>query len=300
MMAKRGRPVTKLELSVDERVGLHARLAVRKRPTDESRTDQGIYMKQQLIRTAICAGLVCSGLGHAQQPDEVRKIIHARVSVGADGRVTDATLVEKKVPATIESAVLARVKDWRFDPVTANGTAVPAVTYAAFYACAMKSGDGYDLAVRYLDNGPLLERAARFEFQPVVSEFSKAEQTITVKLTILPNGSAKLDDVVMVDVDPRIDRDLRLSVKHWLQDMRYAPELVGGQPVATAMEWPLFIWSLDTGLPADPKHAALYAAPATPTACDAARAARDIPHPVDGQFKQHEAGAAPAAKPPAH
>ena len=261
-------------------------------------------MKQQFIRTAICAGLVCSGFGQARslgpQPEEVRKTIHAKVSIDADGRVTDATLVEKKVPASIESAVLARVKGWQFDPVIANGTAVPAVTYAAFYACAMKSGDGYDLAVKYLDNGPLLERSVRFEFQPVVSEFSKAEQTITVKLTILPNGRVQLDDVVMVDVDPRIDRDVRLSVKHWLQDMRYTPELVGGQPVATAMEWPIYIWSLDTGLPTDPKHAALNAPAATPTACDAARAARDIPHPVDGQFKQREAGVAPATNPPVH
>lgn len=265
---------------------------------------KGCPMKQQFIRIAICAGLVCSGFGHAgslgPQPEEVRKTIHARVSIGADGRVTSTTLVEKKVPATIESAVLARVKGWQFDPVMANGIAVPSVTYASFYACAIKSGDGYDLAVKYLDNGPLLERGAQFEFQPVVSEFSKAQQTITVKLTVLPNGRAQLDDVVMVDVDPRIDRDVRLSVKHWLQDMRYTPELVGGQPVATAMEWPIYIWSLDTGLPTDPKYAALHAAAATPTVCDAARAARDIPHPVDGQFKQHEGSVAPAVNPPAH
>ncbi len=298
MMAKKGRPVTTLESSVDERAGLRVRLAVRKGPADESRTDQRIPMKQQFIRAVICAGVVCSGLGQAK-PEEVRKIIHAKVSVGADGRVTEATLVEKKVPATIESAVLARVRGWKFDPVVANGSAVPAVTYAAFYACAMKSGDGYDLAVRYLDNGPLLERSARFEFQPVVSEYSKAEQTITAKLTVLANGRVRLDDVVMVDVDPRIDRDVRLSVKHWLEDMRYAPEQIGGQPVATAMEWPIFIWS-ETGAPPDPKHVALYAAPATPTACDSASAARNIPHPVDGQFKQHEAGAAPAATPPTH
>jgi hypothetical protein len=261
-------------------------------------------MKQKLIRVAVFAALACGGLGQAwalgPQPEEVRKTIHAKVSVGVDGRVTDATLVEKKVPAVIESAILARVKGWRFDPVTANGTAVPAVTYAAFYACAMKSGNGYDLAVKYLDNGPLLENSVRFEFQPVVSEFSKAEQTITVKLTILPNGKAQLDDVVLVDVDPRIDRDVRLSVKHWLDDMRYTPEQVGGQPVATAMEWPLFIWSVDSGQPPDPKHAALYAKPTTSTACDAARAARDTPHPSDGQFKQHEAGAAPAVTPPTH
>jgi hypothetical protein len=260
-------------------------------------------MKQQLIRAAICVGLVCGGLGHVRalqaQPEEVRKIIHARVSIGADGRVTEATLVEKRVPATIESAVLARVKGWRFDPVTEAGTAVPAVTYAAFYACAIKSGDGYDLAVKYLDNGPLLERGALFEPQPVVSEYSKAQQTITVKLTILPNGRAQLQDVEMVDVDPRIDSDLRLSVKHWLEDMRYTPEQVGGKPVATAMEWPLFIWSA-TGEPTDPKSAALYNVAAKPTACDAARAARDIPHPVDGQFKQREAATDPAANPPAH
>jgi hypothetical protein len=262
-----------------------------------------MHMKQQLIRAAICAGLVCSGIGHAetreQQSNEVRKVIHAKVSIGADGRVTEATLVEKRVPASIEAAVLARVKGWRFDPVIENGMAVPAVTYAAFFACAIKSGDGYDLAVKYLDNGPLLERGSFFEPQPVVSEYSKAQQTITVKLTILPTGRAQLQDVVMVDVDPRIDSDLRISIKHWLEDMRYTPEQVGGKPVATAMEWPLFTWS-DNGGPTDPKKAALYKTAAVPTACDAARAARDIPHPVDGQFKQHEAATGPATNPPAH
>lgn len=256
-------------------------------------------MKQFFVRIAICAGIVCSGFGYAQQPGEIRKIIHVRVSIDADGRVTDAALVEKKVPSTIESAVLARARGWRFDPVNANGGAVPAVTYAAFYACAVKSGDGYDLAVRYLDNGPLLERSARFEFQPVVSEYSKADQTITVKLTVLPTGKVQLDGVVMVDVDPRIERDIRLSVKHWLEDMRYAPEQVGGQPVATTMQWPIYIWS-DTGEPSKPLPAAQADAPATPTVCDAAKAARNIPHPVDGQFKQHEAGAASASNAPTH
>lgn len=255
-------------------------------------------MKQQFMWILICAGFLCGGAGRAPA-EEVRKIIHAKVSVGADGSVTEATLVEKKVPATIGSAVLARVKDWRFDPMIASGTAVPAVTYAAFFACAVKSGDGYDLGVKYLGNGPLLERVTRFEFQPVVEEYSKAEQKITVKMTVLPSGRVQLDDVVMVDVDPRVNDDLRLSVKHWLDDMRYSPEQVGGQPVATTMELPIFIWS-DTGEPTDPKRAGLYEAAKKSTTCDAESAAREIAHSVDGQFKQHETGTAPAMDAPAH
>jgi hypothetical protein len=270
----------------------------------QSRTEQkDVNMKRQILWSAGCMAILCCGLAQAQafapKPDEVHKTIHVKVSVGIDGRVSDVAIVEKKVPIAIESAVLARVKGWQFIPVTANGVAVPALTYASFYACAMKSDDGYELAVKYLDNGPLLVRALRFEFQPVVSEFSKADQSVTVKLKVQTDGTAQVQDVMMVDVDPRIDFDLRLSVKHWVQAMHFEPEKIGGQPVATAMEWALYIWS-DTG-EAHKKDAApvTTATASVPmSACNTARAARDVPRPVDNQFKQRGTGAAPVVKPP--
>ena len=161
-------------------------------------------MKQLLAATLAIAGLLLAGTASSERPEEVLKTVHVRVAIDAQGRVTDASLVEKRVPAAIESSVLARVKAWKFDPVIADGVPVPATTYASFMACAVRSGDGYDLAVQHLQNGPLLTRAQRLEFQPIVEEYGKADQSIKVRVKVLESGKVELEDVDMADLAPGV------------------------------------------------------------------------------------------------
>ena len=256
-------------------------------------------MKQLKMAAAVCAIVVAGVLPLTQAvavgPDTIRKVIHAKLSVNADGHVTQATIVEAKVPAAIGSAVLDRAKSWRFEPVISDGKVVPSITFAGFYACAIRSADGYDLVVHPLDNGPLLVRGSNLELQPVVTEYSKDEQSFKVVLKVLPDGTAQLQDVVMEDVDPRVREDLRISVKHWLAGMRYQPEMIGGQPVPTVMEW-----EMGTYRPSYTRHSSDKSGsdPDGDSTCDAARAAHDLPHSLENPVKRRVEDTAPAQKPP--
>ncbi len=205
--------------------------------------------------------------------------LHAKVAVGADGRVTEVTLVEDQVSAMIKSTVVNSLKRWQFVPVLANGVAAPALTYVRFDACAIPSGDGYDLAVKYVDNGPLLDGGRDLEWSPTINLYANDHQAINIRMRIAADGHAELQDVVMIDVPPMIQRDIRIAVKDWVRSLHYEPEQIAGQPVATDIEWPMELVKRMKGVRYGEADAA-----ADP-ACKAARAAMDKPRSSNSPLK---------------
>jgi hypothetical protein len=208
--------------------------------------------------------------------------LHAEVSVGEDGRVTNAMLLEDKLSQAIKSTVVDNLKKWRFEPVISEGTAVPALTYVEFEACAIPSGDGYDLAIHYIDNGPLLDRADELEFTPALSFYSNDHQSIKVRLTAMSDGHAELRDVVMVDVAPMVQRDMRAAIKSWVKTMRFKPEQIGGRAVATDLEWPFDLEKRPVGT-REPNVDV-----ANNVACKSARAAGESPHSLNSPLKRND------------
>ncbi len=205
--------------------------------------------------------------------------LHAKVLVGADGRVTDVELLEDKLSTTVKSIVVDNLKRWQFVPVRVNGVAQPAMTYVDFDACAIPSGDGYDLAVTYIDNGPLLWNAMSLEFSPTIAEYSKKHQSIKIKLRVMADGRAQLQDVVMVDVATNVQREVRSTIKEWVASMRFRPEQIGGQAVATSLEWPMDMITEPLGT----RHPNVDVA--NDPACKSARSANKIPHVIDSPLK---------------
>ena len=207
-------------------------------------------------------------------------IVHAEVSINADGKVTNVVLLEDKLSNAVKSTIVDSVKKWQFEPVLSDGVAVPSLTYVNFNVCAIPSGDGYDLAVHYVDNGPLFDRANELEFTPAIDYYSNDHQSIKVQLTVEPDGNASLDDVVMVDVAPMIQRDIRNAVKSWVKSMRFKPERIGGHPVATKLEWPFDLVRVPIGAHTDDVDTT------TDPACKSARAAGQSPHAVNDPIKR--------------
>lgn len=208
--------------------------------------------------------------------------LQAQVSVDATGHVTDVVLIEDKLSAAIKSTVVEGVKKWLFEPVLVDGTAVPAQTYVNLDACAIPSGGGYDLALHYVDNGPLLYNAAELELGPTIAYYSNVHQTIKVKLTVEHDGHAELQDVVMVDVAPVIQRDMHDAVKRWVKSMSFKPEQIGGKAVATDLEWPIYLVTEEVGT--HHPDADIYADPT----CKLARKTNKAPHSINSQLKRRE------------
>jgi hypothetical protein len=169
----------------------------------------------------------------------INRILNAQVSVDADGRVTDAVVLEDKLSPSIKSTVVNYVKRWKFAPVVSDGITVPAVTFVQVDACAIPSGDGYDLAVDYVSNGPRLIKGAPFEIPYALNEYAGDRVAATIKFKVLADGHAQLQDVVMVDVTPSVQHDLHNMIKAWTWDLRFQPEQIAGRPVATDLEWPV-------------------------------------------------------------
>jgi hypothetical protein len=167
----------------------------------------------------------------------INRILNAEVSVRADGGVTDAVVMEDKLSPSIKANVVKYVKRWKFEPVLVSGVAVPAMTFVQVDACAIPSGDGYDLAVNYVSNGPRLIKGVNFEFPPALTEFAGDRLAATIKFKVLADGYVQLQDVVMLDVAPSVQHDFHNMIKAWTWDLRFQPEQIAGKPVATDLEW---------------------------------------------------------------
>ena len=260
-------------------------------------TPRTAKVKTQTLSSAACAvlfGVALASLQVSASKLETRWMsLHAKASVGADGRVTDVALVEDKVSATIKSTVVNNLKHWQFVPVLVNGVAVPALTYVDFDACAIPSGDGYDLAIKYIGNGPLLDGGMDLEWSPTINLYTNDHQSIKIRIRVAADGHAEMQDVVMIDVPPMIQRDIRHTIKEWVGSLHYQPEQIAGQPVATDIEWPMNLDKRLIGV-----HYGQADAAADP-ACAAARSVMDKPHSSNSPLKLRDGSKTPDANMPA-
>lgn len=254
-------------------------------------------MKNRTFLASVCGVLISSALAlsqaYAAKLDTRWMELHAKVAVDANGRVTDVALIEDKMSAAVKAIVVNNLKNWQFVPVLANGVAAPAMTYVRFDACAIPSGDGYDLAVRYVDNGPLLDWGRDLEWSQTIDRYANDHQSINIKLRIATDGRAELQDVVMIDVPPTIQRDIRFAVKDWVRTLHYEPEQIAGQPVATDIEWPMELVKRMTGVRYGEADAA-----ADP-ACKAAREAMEKPRSTNSPLKLRDSATPQDAATPA-
>ena len=173
--------------------------------------------------------------------------LYARVSINADGRVKDVVLktdgraddYENRVLDQLKASIAVNLKRWEFYPTLVNGEAMPAVTYANFDVCMIPGGDGFDLKIGYVDVGPLLFSATDLELPVSAGANGNDHPSFSVKLRVMADGHAQLQDVTTAPGQPPVQPVLRSAVKQWVGSMRFRPEVVGGQPVATQILWPL-------------------------------------------------------------
>lgn len=172
--------------------------------------------------------------------------LYARLSIDADGRVKEAVLktdgraddYEERVLAQVRSSIVGNLKQWQFEPTLVNGSAMPAVTYANFDVCMIPGCDGFDLKVHYVRVGPLLFIAKDLEWPVSAGANRNPPSSFSVKLKVMADGHAQLQDLITDQRLPPVQPELRTLVEGWIGSMRFHPEMVGGQPIATDILWP--------------------------------------------------------------
>ena len=176
----------------------------------------------------------------APPPAKDPLLIHteSRIDVDAQGRVT-AISTTPELPADVEKVVHDNLRKLQFAPPMKDGRAVSGVTWAWQDACAAKVDGRYRFAVKFRGNGPGSEQEL-IPAYPQEMERRGVEAKWTVEYAIAVDGTASIVEIKRLDGGGgRNDVHFRRSIEQWLGAMRFKPELLDGQPVATRMTMPV-------------------------------------------------------------
>jgi hypothetical protein len=157
----------------------------------------------------------------------------SRIEIDAAGNVV-AVRTTPELPAHVAAVVDGNLRKMRFTPGTKDGRAVAGVTYAWQEACAAPEGDASRFAVKFLGNGPSLDRTV-VPVYPRDAERRGVTAKWKVTYTIDTLGKGHFVSATRLDDGERAEHDFRASITRWVETMKFQPELVDGQPVATQM-----------------------------------------------------------------
>lgn len=176
----------------------------------------------------------------------------ARVTVGVDGQPQEVQGAAE-LPGPLREYVESSVRGWRFEPVVIEDQARTGTTWVRLSVCAVPGGDGLALSSRHVTNGPApAGRSAQVEAPryPVQAIRRGLEAEVVVNYTVHPDGSATLDSIDYGDGDKkRLRQNFDRGLREWVSAMRYRPEELDGQPIATRLSTPVS-FSLDSDGPA--------------------------------------------------
>lgn len=190
----------------------------------------------------------------AAAPDVVAFNAAVKVVVDSGGR---PTLVQapQDLPAAVRSAIEKRVATWQYSTGTRNGVAVPATTYVFVGACALPTADGkgYRLGVDFKGNGP--RPNGRFGILPPPGYPMDMNRrgiggTFLIDMKIGKDGRVTPESIKPEQPDGAVgERVFESALREWIASLRYDPETVASEAVATSLRVPVTFVSYKRGGP---------------------------------------------------
>ncbi len=182
------------------------------------------------------------------KPQVVAFNASVRVEVDPSGKPISVKAPDD-LPVAIRSFIEKRVASWQYSPALQGGRPVPAVTFVSVGACAIPTaaGDGFRLGLDFKGNGPRI--ANEFGRMPPPSYPPDAQRSglsgeFQVELTVSADGSAKATSIQPANggTGRSYLATFEPTLRKWAQNLRYDPEIVAGQPVATRVTIPVGFW----------------------------------------------------------
>lgn len=131
----------------------------------------------------------------------------------------------------------ARVRELRFTPAVIDGQAFGGTTHVVLGVCATQRDGNLALAADYRSNGPgFANGVPHHKPPPYPLEAIRAGHSakMEVGFVVEPDGSATLESVEYDGfVHSSAKRFFEPALRHWVEQFRYLPEEVDGQPVRT-------------------------------------------------------------------
>jgi len=198
-------------------------------------------MLRNVVLGAVLMATFCAAAS-ATQAESADFRRSARVSIGADGKVTALTFDNTKAENDLIGKRLEPlIRSWTFQPGTVNGQPMPTETTLQLDLEATKTADGrYAIKLLNAFTGPGVLSTRPPDYPQ--HEF-KAEAEAVVNLTIAIDATGAPSDVTLADVTTNgtavnktnFGDAARNAAKGW----RFQPELVGGHPVASHVSVPI-------------------------------------------------------------
>lgn len=187
-----------------------------------------------LVTDSVGIGEGGSVLAHEVDPKIVAFRAEARVELDAAGRPTKIE-ASKDLPDAIRSYVEGRVAAYHFSPPARDGVSGPAVTHLSLGACAVPSAGGYRLGLDLQGYGPRLARLGNPEY-PREAARAHVQAQATMRVLVRADGTAALEKIEYADPEQPARRAFDGAIGHLVSQLRFEPEQLAGQPVATRIE----------------------------------------------------------------
>ena len=184
---------------------------------------------------AVLAMTVAANANAASELQPVALTTTVRVEVGTDGLVTDA-VADGKLPPVLLQAVARDARALRFQ-IPKDGAFSSGVTFVQMRVCLAPVGQDLSVATQYLSNGPRrqMETTPRY---PIDAARRGKGGDFKVVMQVAADGAATVESISNLD-GGEMPAAFAGSIREWVASLRYEPELVSGQPVATRVEMPL-------------------------------------------------------------
>ena len=181
----------------------------------------------------VSAMLACSA---SQATEPLVFYASAKIDVDVMGRVTRVEPSDRLSPA-LQSLVKSEVASYRFEAPLHNGVRSAGTTYVVLGGCAVPDGDDYKVSLDYKSSGP---RVIGADFVPPPRYPQQAytggyEAEAVVSYTVQVDGTAVLDGIGYKRT-PGGKRHFDKSLREWVGQFRYEPEIVAGNAVKTRLE----------------------------------------------------------------
>jgi hypothetical protein len=158
----------------------------------------------------------------------------AWVELSAEGRVIEASLPpgDTALPAVLHEPLLQIIKELIFEPARRkDGAARPSRSWLQGRLRLVPQGDNYELLVQADQLGPR-------PLQPFRARTGRPpDKPVRLLLTFEVTAEGRTRNVEITTMD-RTPSGITKNVADSLEALRFEPEKVDGQPVATTLRWP--------------------------------------------------------------
>jgi TonB family protein len=180
----------------------------------------------------------------ARASDSLKPIdFEAEVKVTLDA-MGKPTLVEVpgQIPEAVRSYIQNTVSGWRFEMPKPDDVVVESgVTYLNLEIHAIPASGGYRLEVGFVGNGP---GTGNLDGELVPPRYPQnaarmgAEASMDATYVVEVDGSVTLESLRFARGSSK-EKSIELTVKNWVNQLHYLPEMVNGVPVQTRIKMPV-------------------------------------------------------------